>query len=126
VSDTDPRLRTAPRQRRVAWLLVVLAALGATAFGGAQDVVVATDSCEPSVVGSWDWHGTVTNTSDTRHRYVIRVRYTRGDRRDGKTGTTKRAIPPGRTWNFELLGELSFEPGHGEPRCKVTATVLPQ
>ena len=104
---------------------MVLAVLGATAFGGGRDAVVATDSCEPGIVGTWDWHGTVTNTSDTKHRYVIRVRYTRGDRQDGKTGTTKRAIPPGRTWNFALLGEPSFEPGHGEPHCRVTVTVLP-
>ena len=70
MGDTDPRFRTTSRPRLVASLLMVFAVLGATAFGGGRDAVVATDSCEPGIVGT-------------------------------------------------------FEPGHGEPHCRVTVTVLP-
>jgi hypothetical protein len=117
--------------RRATLLLVALAvtaALGTTGFGDDRDVVVTTESCEPSFGGSWVWHGTLTNTSDARHRYLIHLRYTRGERRDGQSGTTEQAIRPGRTGNYKLQGELQIfgKVGRGEARCKVTATPLPR
>jgi hypothetical protein len=132
VHEPAPRPRSTRRARRATQLLVVLAVvavLGATGFGGDRgEVVVTTESCEPSFGGSWVWHGTLTNTSDVRHRYLIHVRYRRGARRDGKSGTTERAVPPGRTWNYGIQGELQVfgNPGRGEPKCKVTATPLPR
>jgi hypothetical protein len=131
VHDPAPRPRSTRRARCASLLLVALtitAVLGATGFGGDRDVVVATDSCEPSFGGSWVWHGTLTNTSDVRHRSLIHVRYTRGERRDGQSGTTEQAIRPGRTGNYRLQGELHMfgNVGRGEPRCKVTATPVPR
>ena len=140
----DSKPRATDRARRVRLVLATLSltcGVGAAWLGphadasaasgrrGAPDgdAVVTTTSCEPSFAGSWEWHGTITNVSDTRHRFRIDVRYVRGNLRDGLSGTTRAPIAPGRTKNIKMLGAGDlFERGHGTPRCVAHAVVAPR
>ena len=141
MNDSDIRARTSHRPRRAVRVGASLAvvAVGAGAFfalrGGDSatalsdtadgDAVVSTTYCEPGVLGSWEVHGTIKNTSGSRHRFRVDARYFRGGKLlDGHGGTT-RPLAAGRTQDFRIGGNLGFfNEGSGKPRCEVVAAVV--
>lgn len=143
MNDSDIRVRPTDRRRRVPLVLGTLAVVcivGAAAFlapssdesaasalrdAAAGDAVVSTTYCEPGVLGTWEVHGTIKNTSGIRHRFRVDARYFRGGKlRDGNGGMTK-PLAAGRTLNFRIEGALGiFNEGSGKPRCEVAAVVV--
>lgn len=135
MNDSDIRVRPTDRRRRVPLVLGTLAVVcivGAAAFlapssdeSAAGDAVVSTTYCEPGVLGTWEVHGTIKNTSGIRHRFRVDARYFRGGKlRDGNGGMTK-PLAAGRTLNFRIEGALGiFNEGSGKPRCEVAAVVV--